>query len=471
MYHKIGWMMAVLALCLLSSCAKSSLSDDGQDPLANVPVPITFTTYTTAMSGTRAGYEGLITDDDRLRDLGFGVYAFTTDSKAWAEWTKTAPNFMYNEHVSYEYVSAAEREWMYTPLKYWPNDNQPADNATAQGSQLHSYVSFFAYAPYVGNDDGTMPAPADGEAGIIGESSNTAAGEPWIQYRWSSDIDRQVDLLWDAKKDLYRMGELDGKHYGYVDGRVQFDFKHALSCIELYVQRVYDEVEFSGKKPDNDVDTKIFVSSLALTPTDMTLNTTGKFNLATGAWDYTGAETTAGAIRFAATDFVNTLSGDPSTGIPATEDELTTLRVNELDKFAMTNAETGAVIATGVDEVQRQLTQSNRLMMLIPQTGVKLTPSITYSFLTQDNELLLSKLTDSKGNRYVRIVNTVEGDPIADLKFEGGKRYKLLCLIGVEHVSFEVIGIEDWDFPIRILPSVEPWTEGINSERVVDEPL
>lgn len=53
---------------------------------------------------------------------------------------------MYNQSVTY---SLGNSVWQYEPIKYWPNDNNPADDQGATGSQAHSYLSFFAYAPYV----------------------------------------------------------------------------------------------------------------------------------------------------------------------------------------------------------------------------------------------------------------------------------------------------------------------------------
>ena len=87
--------------------------------------------------------------------------------------------------------------------------------------------------------------------------------------------------------------------------------------------------------------------------------------------------------------------------------------------------------------------------------------------VTCDNELEHDYLTDSKDNRYFRILNTVEGTPIK-LNLEQGKRYKLLIHVGVETILFEVISIEDWDFPLRFKPDVVPFEQD-EKEKVVNE--
>ena len=63
------------------------------------------------------------------------------------------------------------------------------------------------------------------------------------------------------------------------------------------------------------------------------------------------------------------------------------------------------------------------------------------------SDLAYSPLVDAAGNHYSRILNNVTGNDIS-LKLEAAKRYKLVIRIGVEHVTFRVVSIEDWDFPI-----------------------
>ena len=78
--------------------------------------------------------------------------------------------------------------------------------------------------------------------------------------------------------------------------------------------------------------------------------------------------------------------------------------------------------------------------------------------VTRDNTLQHDCLEDTKGNRYSRILNTVKGGDFT-LTLEQGKRYKLLIHVGVETVQFELVSVEDWDFPIRFNTEVDEYEQ------------
>jgi len=73
--------------------------------------------------------------------------------------------------------------------------------------------------------------------------------------------------------------------------------------------------------------------------------------------------------------------------------------------------------------------------------------------VVRDDNLQLNYLTDSDDHRYNRLVNIVEGNSVT-LDLVAGKRYSLLIRVGVEHVTFELLRITDWDFPMRFDPNV-----------------
>lgn len=93
--------------------------------------------------------------------------------------------------------------------------------------------------------------------------------------------------------------------------------------------------------------------------------------------------------------------------------------------------------------------------------------------VTKDNDLAIGYYTDLEGNKYARIVNEVVGNSMT-IDFQAGKRYKMLIRIGVEHVTFEVTNIIDWDFPLRYNPSVvADFDDPVHTEHIghrVDEP-
>ena len=111
-----------------------------------------------------------------------------------------------------------------------------------------------------------------------------------------------------------------------------------------------------------------------------------------------------------------------------------------------------ALSGYGADQELRPLFKNGNPLMLMPQE-LTLTPTLKYTMLTQDNNLELSTVTDSEGNKYARIDHETAGNQI-NLTLQGGKKYRLVLHIGVETVRFEVVSVTDWDFPMRFNPSI-----------------
>lgn len=209
-----SWILCLLVV--MTGCSK-----DDAGAVDSAQSPIEFTTDGPALFITRS----VIENNSYLQAAGFGVLAYmkgTNGATACYDeennWNTGAPNFMYNQQVSW-----STDHWTYSPVKYWPNDNNPADGSGAEGSQTNSYVSFFAYAPYT--DLSSSPA-----IGITGLSANSATTAPTITYVW----DAEADLLYDAKPDCYKT---DAAGDGRVSGAVQFSFKHALALVKFKVRR------------------------------------------------------------------------------------------------------------------------------------------------------------------------------------------------------------------------------------------
>ena len=147
--------------------------------------------------------------EQSLKEKGFGVFASHTGVHPYVS-TSTAINLMHNRHVTYDDGIGA---WSYSPLAYWPNGEDGAD-------QL---VTFFAYAPHSDNASSC----------ITDMSRPDELGDPWLIYRLggteqADGVDgwkaRQVDLLYDFQKDLKR-------EYPITTTKVDLDFKHALCCV------------------------------------------------------------------------------------------------------------------------------------------------------------------------------------------------------------------------------------------------
>lgn len=403
-----------------------------------------FSTSTDDFTDTRAGSTTPM-DDAQMRYTGFGVFAYYTGESNWnSVGTSTIPNFMYNQQITWGAIDAlGNYEWQYTPLKYWPNDNQPADDEGATGSQAHSYVSFFAYAPYV---DHTTDL---GSTGITNFTSNSTTGDPKVTYVLAAEPANQVDLLWGTRgKSTYH--EADGTPNTEsvtvntdltkqtTTERVDFLFKHALACIDIYVQRIYDEVLPTGKTPDTEA-TKIFVNELKLTFPAKHNYTSGELNLATGIWDITDDDSNPEKVFTVQGDLLASTirgTGEPNSNLPY-------VQAYELENFNDNDKRPG-VISTPT-----RLTHTSYATMLLPR-DVTFTPSVSYSFVTRDNELALNDVTASDGTHFSRILHKdVTGSPVT-ITLEKNKRYTLICYIGAESVRFEVTNVEDWDFPIRL---------------------
>jgi len=241
-YIRKGAVM--LFLLALTGCSKDEAGND-----SDAPVPVRFEAGSPEVFKSRS----LIESESALREVGFGVFAYYTGASGWGTvGSSTTPNFMYNQQVTW-----SSDHWTYTPVKYWPNDNYPADNSGATGSQTHSYVSFFAYAPYF--DPSSRPA-----SGVTDIGANNVSGAPTVTYTWAAD----ADLLYDYKKDCYKTMTSPGT-YGSVGGSVPFIFKHALAKVEFKARR------------DNGTLGTITINSLSITSNGAT---SGTFNLSEATW-------------------------------------------------------------------------------------------------------------------------------------------------------------------------------------------
>lgn len=438
-------MALTTAVLLLAGCAGS---DDGVGAPAVVfgDVPVSFST---GVSVTRATIDN--TESLKALSQGFGVLGYLTDTETWDKATGgkalsafPPPDYMYNQQVRWakQYDTGTKDkdgnpiygyDWVYSPLKYWPNSDS---NATAR------YISFFAYAPFV-------EQAAMGTTGITA-MTNGDDHRPYLVYQLDTEKGSvQSDLLWAKCEDATRNGE----GLIYFEGstekwqKVPLEFRHALAAVEVYVQRVYDEQTSSGHKPAGD-HTRLFVSELQLSATNTAtagLYASGRLDLQTGTWsspDGAASWPTGDATQSVTLTYGEALLNDTVGG--TTQTTLAVIANQELNKWDK---------GFGVDEEERLLFKDKAITLLPSGGEVTITPTLTYSMVTQDNEQQLSTLTDSKGNKYTRLVNKVTGNPLT-LKLEDGKKYKLVIRIGVEHVAFGGLSVVDWDFPMRFNPGV-----------------
>lgn len=213
-------MLAALAAFAITSCQKNEVlvdSDSEGDPIA-------FGVYS-GRTVTKASEPTNVIGIDSLKRMGLGVFAFYTGQDTWSSYSsKTTPNFMNNTQVKWDYTN---KKWVYSPIKYWPNNTSDK-------------VSFFAYAPY--------------DASKVWNSSN-----PYTHFVVNETVLSQVDLL-------FALGLTDKTKQSGKDSLL-FAFKHALSKVGLQVAYVRDSTTY--EKADTakiESATVVVIDSVYLTP-------------------------------------------------------------------------------------------------------------------------------------------------------------------------------------------------------------
>ena len=500
-------IMCVCACAALLTACSGSDGESGDDDYAgeNGPVAVSFATEV-AREQTRAT-TGLIYDLKGLQAMGegFGVFAYLTDDKSWsgalsedADLSEFKNFFMQNQQVTYgvQYVVGDDDrhyDWVYSPLKYWPNST---NNATARN------ISFFAYAPWA-------DASASPEAGVI---NYVRDGDrlPHVIYKLGAP-NQQVDLLWANCIDATRNGKglitADASPLPAANfQKVPLKFQHALSAVNFYVQRVYDEPAYTGKVPSVLLYPTIYISKLELTSAapasgKNALQTSGKLSLIDGTWDddgtWVGKDDDDVTLTYDETQLNDTIRGTTDNreeyirdfeldkwkwildtkNTPTTDDDewVDATAIPESVLTAAANANRWKS-AYGLSEVERNLIKNNVPQMLLPRK-VTLIPTLTYSMVVRDDALVLRDdtttpvtgyMTDTEGHKYSRIVNTVEGNSLT-LDLVAGKRYTVLIRVSAQHVSFELVSVVDWDFPMRYQPGVVTNFDPENVEHRLDE--
>lgn len=266
------FVVVALLLTSLLACSGEAESLDGGGTDASgktelsVPTPLAFGAYVNRVT-TRAGYVGELTTSTGTRNLqteGFGVFAYYTDDKLYSP--AYQPNFMYNTKVH-------TANWSYEPVRYWPNET--GSNAESQSVDR---LSFFAYAPWVEVTPATGIVTAtgdDAEYGIVSLTRNGATGDPFVRYNVSLDPAKQVDFCWGvAGEDFTSSADASlpnniqsGKPFVDVmkpasgsAGKIKFNFKHALTALNVKIDAAVDGTTASTAVPTA---TKVYVRQVS----------------------------------------------------------------------------------------------------------------------------------------------------------------------------------------------------------------
>lgn len=364
-------MKKKLFLGLLAAAAVTFTACQKDEVINEVPQDqaIEFGTYV----GRDAMTKGSIVELDEVKTGGFGVYAYYTEESDFST-PGALPNFMNNTKVTYD------TDWEYSPLKYWPNENG------------HK-ISFFAYAPYDAN-----------------KTLSATNYSPIITYEVDNDITKHTDILYaNAVKNQTKQ---------IINGKVKFEFFHALSRIGFNVEAVVDEVnadndlsEDSGSDNTNDIDanTEIVVKSVTLS---------GNF------------------IPEGTLDLANSTGVNNTSNTPSWDSETATPKTFTLDKDNFKSPTTSpSTEGQKVTKEKAQLNDDNDYLMIIPQNfnSDQVNISIVYEVKTTDNT--------NNANSSV-IENTISKS--FNFNFEAGKAYMFNLHIGMTSVKVDA-DVEEWD--------------------------
>lgn len=267
---KKNFMMGMFALAAL---AMTSCSMNDEISSAAKDQEVVFGTYVGRDAQTKAHVEDLA----GLKGHGFGVYAYYTGKDKY-NYTDNPANFMRDQYVRY-----SDGQWVYAPVKYWPNN-------------IGDMISFFAYAPY--GDTNITPA------------ADNVEGDPYVNFVVNSTVASQVDLLYSSTNNIDKTKPALGETIG-------FNFAHALSRIGFQVQVQPDLKNDDTTTADDDTQGNGSLAAntvVAVTKVELigSFYKSGKLNLNGGSWTAVAASKETYALI--SKDFDNNVATQVLTG-------------------------------------------------------------------------------------------------------------------------------------------------------------
>ena len=434
----------VAATTLLVGCAKDDVPTtiSYEDLKAMQPRTVDFNSYFGEQAVTRS-----LMDNTALQASGFGVFAYFTNNTFYPgsnggtnENAALAPNFMYNQQVTY-----ASSKWGYEPVKYWPNETLNDGNGATSESSRIGRVSFFAYAPYKSVTASTG-APATAPAsGITALTTNGATGDPKVTYKTGTSLDEE-DLVWAVadpsnnvtwntvhKEGTTVQSVTVNKGMPFVnlykpatDATIDFHFRHALAALKLTVQGAYDEAS-PGSTNKIDDNTHINIEQIKITAS---LPKEGVLNL-----NNITANTPKWEINTAASNFedkVFTIDKDNGLLENLQYDSSVTAVANLKPGVGR---DTSGTLITAAQEVIAAAANSNpQYFMFIPTaSATDFTVEITYHVWTADAAL---------AGGFAKVKNVIT--KTVSLSPAGGKIYTLNMILGMTTVKLDAT-VENWD--------------------------
>lgn len=323
------------AALTMTSCSNDEINAPQQSQGKNA---IEFSTY---LGRNAQGSRSTETNTDSIKANGFGVLAYYTEQTGFADTNK--PNFMWNQKVTHNGTN-----WEYTPIKYWP-------------TKVGDKVSFFAYAPYVENDNNN---------GIV-LSGNSETGAPTATITLPDDPSKTIDFV--AAVQMNKTYNDSAK----ANNNVSFTLLHEMTRVK--VQAKLDKSVYS----DTDAKHKTFVVIKNVKFNDKgQFYKSGKYTFSTddskrGTWDTTDNAST----------YTLDLNGVLNTKLIQAD--------GAKNKTDSGDYRTGVNGLKLVDTTAKDLFKNNEYLFLIPVsandgdglTGGKATATIEYDIVTEDSQL------------------------------------------------------------------------------------
>lgn len=438
-------ILAASAALVLVACTKiETVSTQEMD------APVGFSAYS-GNALTKAGAYGemnnTLLQKSEANGGGFGVFAYKTSGDYPTPNNSVEPNFMYNQKVLYN-----ESAWVYSPIKYWPNQiasgNTDGQTPTPAQGYAVDKVSFFAYAPYVAATASTGVVTGGTDEGITALSANNAKTDPKVTYKVSNDLDKQVDLVWGVSHGSTWTNvagstntPANGKPYlnlqkPAINTAIHFYFHHALAQLKLQAIAAYNQVAAGGTAKNG---VKITIDNVVIT--------------------------VPGMYQTAVLNLNNPNVDANNKPIPAWESETgnSDLTLNVVKTNINPNLQDGGDInasaqPTGVIYKAAPYTKpfdsdvdvikDGKYFTLIPKYGADVTVNVkvTYYVTTDDANLAAG---------HSRVENVISHDVTFTNGFQAGTRNVIRMILGISEVKFE--------------DSVEDWVDG--TESTVDLPL
>ena len=414
----------LLMAATLTVVACTGASDIAETPVqghVDEPQAVNFSAYVNRGT-TRGGYQGTLTTSTlQGAGVGFGVFAYYTDNHVYSQ--TVLPNFMYNQQVTHD-----GSKWTYTPIKYWPNE------AGNNGATTTDRLSFFAYAPYTDVDASTGRALVRPTTGIVALSRSIDSGDPYVRYFATYVPEDATDLCW-------AVPTID-KTKPSVSERVNFNFKHALSALNVQIDA---NVDNGGISVDDN--TRIYVRSI----TFRGFAEKGQLNLNNDQdqprWNNMDCDCDLSS------DAITLYDGrrDGREGASASLNEQRTgLNPQIVQSGVYTTSPSFSSTTTGVTTTAQNLFNSNVAdapIYVIP-TNEEMYVTIVYDVETYDPKLTSQYLSDGRthGSSIENSISaTIKNGSGAAIKMEAGKQYTLNLHLGVASVKMNA--------------SVTPWAD------------